>query len=402
MEITTAPIFTPARKNLLTFHGLPLYVYAVSIAALSAMIGILWDISWHRSIGRDKFLSPPHLLIYMAAILGGLFSGTRVIVNSFFSPTPNRNALVRVWGIFYSSLGALFCIWGAVAMLTSAPFDDWWHNAYGLDVKILSPPHVLLTLGMLSLQFGACVTISKYMNEIFGKTATRENYTSRLQLLRFLFIVSASSLLCMLCTLGYEYMNTRKMHVALFYQLSSAVFLLMIPAFARALRMKWAMTAIALGYLIIVAGSNWILQLFPAEPKLGPVMNHVTNFQPLSFPILFFIPALATDWLLQNIQRSDWKLAVLLSLSFLVVTIPVQYSMSSFLLLSPSARNWFFGSYAWNYNFNPAFPFRFKYLPEETESAAVFMKGIFIALIMGLLAARAGLKMGKWMQNIQR
>ncbi len=28
-------------------------------------------------------------------------------------------------------------------MITSAPFDDWWHNAYGLDVKILSPPHVV-------------------------------------------------------------------------------------------------------------------------------------------------------------------------------------------------------------------------------------------------------------------
>ena len=24
-------------------------------------------------------------------------------------------------------------------MLTSAPFDDWWHNAYGLDVKITQP-----------------------------------------------------------------------------------------------------------------------------------------------------------------------------------------------------------------------------------------------------------------------
>ena len=33
-------------------------------------------------------------------------------------------------------------------MLTSAPFDNWWHNAYGLDVKIVSPPHTLLILGI--------------------------------------------------------------------------------------------------------------------------------------------------------------------------------------------------------------------------------------------------------------
>jgi len=32
-------------------------------------------------------------------------------------------------------------------MLTSAPFDNWWHNAYGLDVKIVSLPHSILALG---------------------------------------------------------------------------------------------------------------------------------------------------------------------------------------------------------------------------------------------------------------
>ena len=48
--------------------------------------------------------------------------------------------MVRFWG-FRAPLGAWVAIWGAFAMLTSAPFDDWWHNAYGLDVKVLSPPH---------------------------------------------------------------------------------------------------------------------------------------------------------------------------------------------------------------------------------------------------------------------
>jgi len=32
-------------------------------------------------------------------------------------------------------------------MLASAPFDDWWHNAYGLDVRIISPPHMVLAAG---------------------------------------------------------------------------------------------------------------------------------------------------------------------------------------------------------------------------------------------------------------
>ena len=42
-----------------------------------------------------------------------------------------------------------------IAMLVSAPFDDWWHNAYGLDVQIVSPPHMVLLWGMVAIQTGA-------------------------------------------------------------------------------------------------------------------------------------------------------------------------------------------------------------------------------------------------------
>ena len=60
--------------------------------------------------------------------------------------------------------GAFVCAWGGVAMITSAPFDDWWHGAYGLDVKILSPPHMLLALGMLAIRFGTVLLILAEMN----------------------------------------------------------------------------------------------------------------------------------------------------------------------------------------------------------------------------------------------
>src|SRR6201996_1516852 len=91
--------------------ALPVYLYAVSLAALLTMVGVLWDISWHRTIGRDKFLSPPHILIYLGAIFAGVFSGVQVIYNSFFRKEASQATAIRVWGVFYSSLGGLFCIW---------------------------------------------------------------------------------------------------------------------------------------------------------------------------------------------------------------------------------------------------------------------------------------------------
>src|SRR2546427_2683244 len=48
--------------------GLPWYVAAVVIAATSAVVGVMWDISWHRSIGRDTFWTPAHLAIYLGGV----------------------------------------------------------------------------------------------------------------------------------------------------------------------------------------------------------------------------------------------------------------------------------------------------------------------------------------------
>src|ERR1700678_3304528 len=64
---------------------IPIRLYAVSLASLLTIVGVLWDISWHRSIGRDKFLSPPHILIYLGAIFAGLFTGMQVLYNSIYN-----------------------------------------------------------------------------------------------------------------------------------------------------------------------------------------------------------------------------------------------------------------------------------------------------------------------------
>ncbi len=207
---------------------IPAYIYAVSVSSLLIVAGILWDIAWHKSIGRDKFLSPPHILIYLGAIFAGVFSGVQVLRNSFRASAADKSSLVRIWGIFYSSLGALFCIWGAIAMLTSAPFDNWWHSAYGLDLAILSPPQVLLGLGMQFLQFGACVGICKYINAIVAASPAQNGSSPRTQqkqlaLLQFLFILCASSLMVMLFTLGSAYLDPRLMRNAIFYQVATFI-----------------------------------------------------------------------------------------------------------------------------------------------------------------------------------
>ena len=402
--------------------ALPLYLYAVSIASLFTIIGVLWDISWHRSIGRDKFLSPPHILIYLGAIFAGLFSGIQVLWNSFYRKEAAAPSLIRVWGIFYSSLGSLFCIWGAIAMLTSAPFDDWWHNAYGLDVTILSPPHTLLALGMIFLQFGACVSISKYLNADAGAAAganagtiasTASGDTAadsrRYAMLQLLFVVGSSCLLCMVYTLGTDFLHIGRMRTPFFYLIVTVATLTLLPAFGRALRLRWGMTAIAASYFLIVGGCNWVLQLFPAEPKLGPILTHITHFQSGPFPLLIVIPALAMDIVMRRpgpaaapSGRRDWVTALLLSLVFVLLLLAVQYPFSGFLLESPGARNWFFGADASYFGDSPAAPYRHKFYPGNIAALPELIRGLSIAVVAGWLCARISLRWGNWLQSIQR
>ena len=92
--------------------GIPLQIYVVAICSALVIIGVLWDIAWHMSIGRDGLFSAPHNAIYLGAALAGIMSGYQVLKTSFWGTPEEKGKMVNFWGIFYSSLGGMFCIWG--------------------------------------------------------------------------------------------------------------------------------------------------------------------------------------------------------------------------------------------------------------------------------------------------
>ena len=142
------------------FKEIPFYCYFLALSSTLILIGVEWDISWHSSIGRDTFWSPPHIAIYLGGILAGLTAAYIVLRQTFIL---NDMPTVKFWG-FKGPMACWITIWGTIAMLTSAPFDDWWHNAYGLDVKILSPPHVVLAMGIAAIIFGSVLSILSEQN----------------------------------------------------------------------------------------------------------------------------------------------------------------------------------------------------------------------------------------------
>jgi hypothetical protein len=141
----------------------PWYLWVSALAVTSAYTGGYWDISWHRSIGRDSFWSAPHIAIYACGVLAGISSAYLIFATTFGRDASLRDVSVRIWGL-RGPLGAFISAWGGVAMLVSAPFDDWWHNAYGLDVKIISPPHMVLAAGFFGIELGTVMLLLAFMN----------------------------------------------------------------------------------------------------------------------------------------------------------------------------------------------------------------------------------------------
>ena len=375
-----------------TFERTPTYVYASVFASLSIIVGLIWDISWHTSIGRDGLLSPPHLAIYLGAVIAGCFSGFKVLKISFFGSSEEKSASVKFWGIFYGSLGTMFCIWGAFAMLTSAPFDDWWHNTYGLDVQILSPPHTVLALGIMSIQLGAVISTLSQQNSLIG--------ASKLQ--KLLFIIASGLLLVSLFTLSSEYLGRHDMHHSLFYQVAAGVFPLYLVAVASASKLKWAATWTAVVYSLMLGAMVWILPLFSAEPLLGPIRNHISTYQSFEFPLLLIVPCVFIDLILNRFSNlNKWALAAILSVSFTLVLLAVQWPFGSF-LMSEGARNWFFGTESWYFGSSPDWQYRFDFMPWHLHTGVDLIKGIAIACVVGLFSARLGLVWGKWMTRVQR
>lgn len=370
---------------------LPWYLWCAALAVTCASVGGQWDIAWHRSIGRDGFWSAPHVVIYLCGVLAGVACGYLILATTFGASKGGESS-VRIWG-FRGPLGAFIASWGGITMLASAPFDNWWHGAYGLDVKILSPPHVVLMIGALAVQIGALILILGEMNRA-GEAQRRG--------LEWLYLYVGGMILCSQHTGIMEYAQRPSMHSAIFYRAVALNFVAVLVGVSMAARSRWATTIIASIYTAFYLGLLWILPLVHAEPKLGPVTHPVTTLIPAGFPLLIVVPAVVMDLVRPRIQAlGRWPRALVLGVVFVGIFLLAQWPFANF-LNSPGAFNAFFGSGYLDYRTGPnSYMARNVYFDRE-HGALEFDVGLVVAVTAACLMARLGLAWGDWMRKIRR
>ena len=129
---------SPSRTNHIAVMPRPVLVVAL-IGAIAALGGGMWDDAWHTERGRDNFFIAPHIGIYAGVSLVGLAVGLWLV------------RALRDGVDLRAEPALLLAVIAVLATLASGPIDNGWHEAFGRDALIWSPPHMLGIAGTLTL-----------------------------------------------------------------------------------------------------------------------------------------------------------------------------------------------------------------------------------------------------------
>lgn len=234
----------------------PLWVLvAACIAALSMPFGAYWDIAFHTQSGRESFLQPPHLLIY-----GGILTTLLLMVFSILKKP--KGITLRKY--FSENPFIKIAFYGLGLQIISAPFDEFWHNTFGLDVSVWSPPHTLLIFGGVTVCFALAGVPLKTSNNLFVNT------------LRFLTL-SGGLLICEIFLAEFEF-RMPSWHISQFRPFAVYIGLMVLFVLTAALAAKkniryhYSATITVVIFLIVrllihpflqLVGCNADLQFFP-------------------------------------------------------------------------------------------------------------------------------------------
>ena len=147
--------FSERVSGLPAWAAIPAGMIVVSL--LTALFGMLWDISLHIAQGRDEgpLANPAHYFI-----LAGLFG---VFAAGFLSmclpqEKPSRVA-VRITDDWYAPLGGVLIAACGAFSLIGFPLDDVWHRLFGQDVTLWGPTHLMLIGGAAMTLVGLAVLL---------------------------------------------------------------------------------------------------------------------------------------------------------------------------------------------------------------------------------------------------
>ena len=152
------------KNSIKTDPAIPLLIISLGIL-LTASSGS-WDITNHLLNRPETFFSPPHAGLYSGVVLvlfGSLMTYRYHRHSSKISDNKNKKSLPTYLRLV---------IVGIVMLISAGPLDFAWHTAFGLD-GLLSPPHAVLTMGLVLCSIGAFLGLISMNN--YDRMRTKTN-----------------------------------------------------------------------------------------------------------------------------------------------------------------------------------------------------------------------------------
>ena len=113
----------------------------LQVIALAAMyLSGHWDAAEHARGAVDSFWYPPHYGIYFGILAAALLSGAGLLLLVWGSPVSPFRALAQNPALSMVVIANLLGF-------TGAPADALWHEVFGIDLTVWSPPHLHILLG---------------------------------------------------------------------------------------------------------------------------------------------------------------------------------------------------------------------------------------------------------------
>jgi hypothetical protein len=242
------------------------------IMLLVVVIGFYWDVAWHIDNGRDQQLfTPSHVMILVG--LGGLIYAAGIAV--LFASIDKAETAMR-WGFLHVPWSAVLLVALGLGGVTAFGFDALWHEAYGVDVTLWSPPHIQLVVS------GSLGTIALWL-----MLAEARPYAEPTLLGKGINVLTAGTILVGMSTLQGEFDYGVPQFQVLYLPI-----LIMIAAGFTLMAVRRALGP--WGALMVV-GVYLILRGFLAF-AIGGVMNHTVPHFPLYLGSALIVEA-AFYWL---------------------------------------------------------------------------------------------------------
>src|SRR3954451_3349459 len=129
----------------------------IILSLITALFGMLWDISLHIAQGRDPgpLANPAHYFI-LAGLFGVFSSGFLSMCLPLKKPSRVAVKLANGW---YAPLGGVLIAGAGAFSLVGFPLDDVWHRIFGQDVTLWGPTHLMLIGGAAMTLIGLAVLL---------------------------------------------------------------------------------------------------------------------------------------------------------------------------------------------------------------------------------------------------